>query len=88
MAFLLLAPLRDLLRRALAMYAVAAAAAGVMRLCESSELIENHNTANDGSTYKLGHNAFSHLSWEEFKETVRLLPFHIRQKIVVNFLLW
>lgn len=36
-----------------------------------SELIETHNTANDGSTFTLGHNAFSHLSWEEFKKTVR-----------------
>lgn len=36
-----------------------------------SDLIEAHNTANDGATFTLGHNAFSHLSWEEFKQTVR-----------------
>lgn len=36
-----------------------------------SELIEKHNTADDGSTYTLGHNEFSHLSWEEFKKSVR-----------------
>eukprot|EP00903_Cladosiphon_okamuranus_P012214 g11454.t1 len=35
----------------------------------NSDLIETHNTANDGSTFTLGHNAFSHLSWEEFKES-------------------
>lgn len=37
-----------------------------------SELIEAHNNSNEESTYTLGHNAFSHLSWDEFKETVRI----------------
>lgn len=36
----------------------------------NSDFIEIHNSANDGATYTLGHNQFSHLSWEEFKETV------------------
>lgn len=37
----------------------------------NSDFIERHNTANDGSTYTLGHNEFSHLTWEEFRSTVR-----------------
>lgn len=45
----------------------------IRSICKSrpvSELIDAHNTANDGSTFTLGHNEFSHLSWDEFKETV------------------
>ncbi|CAN0310310.1 unnamed protein product, partial [Ectocarpus sp. 8 AP-2014] len=30
---------------------------------------DTHNSANDGSTFTLAHNEFSHLSWDEFKET-------------------
>lgn len=36
----------------------------------NSDFIEIHNSADDGATFTLGHNQFSHLSWEEFKETV------------------
>ncbi|CAM9145108.1 unnamed protein product [Pylaiella littoralis] len=36
---------------------------------DNSEFIEKHNAAGDGSTFTLGHNEFSHLTWAEFKES-------------------
>ncbi|CAN0190144.1 unnamed protein product [Ascophyllum nodosum] len=36
---------------------------------ENSDLIEVHNAAGDEAMFTLGHNEFSHLSWEEFKDT-------------------
>lgn len=37
----------------------------------NDDIIETHN-ANDGNTYELGHNHFSHMSFDEFKAYVRL----------------
>ncbi|CAN0279371.1 unnamed protein product [Discosporangium mesarthrocarpum] len=37
---------------------------------QNSDFITEHNNANGGSpSYTLGHNQFSHLTWEEFKST-------------------
>lgn len=50
-----------------------AAGANSLRICFISDLIEAHNNANDGATFTLAHNEFSHISWDEFKSTVRAL---------------
>lgn len=43
----------------------------------TSDLIEKHNS--ETSTFKLGHNAYSHLTTEEFADRMRLEPLDVIQ---------
>ncbi len=53
----------------------------------NDDIIETHNSMENDTTYQLGHNQFSHMNFEEFKEYIHLgLDFPAPETIAANIL--